>query len=75
MLELVFFKVEMSSDLSGMIMNLGLSGMLGSKDYQCVDILFPFVVAFIGLATEWLQDSLISVTLTNYSEFAHNVNK
>lgn len=63
-----FSKYGDSTQLNGLFTKDGLRGMLEGKDYRSVDMVFPFVAAFIYRCTGLEEDAPLTRINTTYSE-------
>lgn len=66
-----FSSGEKGSGLNGMFRNDGLRGMLEAKDYRAVDMVFPFIAAFIDRCCDEVSDAPITTICTSYGDITN----
>lgn len=63
-----FSKGEQSSQLNGLFKIDGVHGMLKAKDCHCINMMLPFIRAYLDRATRYIEDEELTKKNTMYSE-------
>lgn len=61
-------KCEVSLQLNGLLISDGAPRMLEVKDYQCINVVFPFICKYVIKATGNIKDAKLKKVNTRYSE-------
>ena len=63
-----FSKGEKGTNLNGLFTEDGIRGMLSAKDYHHVDMVFPFIAAFIDTCCDEVETAPLTSICTQYSD-------
>ena len=63
-----FSTSEIGQQLNGLFLNQGLRGMLEGRHFKSLDMVFPFVAAFIDFCCDELEQAPLTTLLSMYSE-------
>lgn len=62
-----FSTKEKSQQLNGLFLNNTIRGMLEGKDFKCLDMVFPFVAAYIDRVTGYQDNAPLTDICTSYT--------
>ena len=68
-----FSSSQKSAQLNGFFTNTGVKGMLEGKDYHQLDMVFPFVAAFIDRASRRTIEAPLTSVCTAYSDLLNTL--